>query len=69
MIYIYICCAIILLSLWYKFYKHNYIRQIYLSSKMPGPRGWPIIGNGLLFLNQPAAGKIFKVKNYTAFNF
>lgn len=55
----FICLFIVLLLVVYKCYKHNYIRQIYLSNKLPGPPAWPIIGNGLLFLNQPAHGELY----------
>lgn len=32
-------------------------RKIFLSLKLPGPIPLPLIGNGLLFLNKPSAGK------------
>lgn len=33
-------------------------RRFYLSTKIPGPRALPIIGNGLLFSKKNSAGKI-----------
>lgn len=60
MVFVYLCFLIILLiSLFasYIIYKHNFIRQIQLSGKLPGPPALPIIGNGLLFLNKSAVGR------------
>lgn len=40
----------------YLLHKHNIVRQLWLSADLPGPRAYPLIGNGLLFLNKTAIG-------------
>lgn len=37
-------------------FHYEFIRAIYLSMKINGPRAYPFIGNGLLFLNNTSAG-------------
>lgn len=40
----------------YLLHKHNILRQVWLTADMRGPRAYPVIGNGLLFLNKSAIG-------------
>ena len=35
---------------------------IYYGSKLPGPKAYPIIGNGLLFINEKPSGNFFNAK-------
>lgn len=37
----------------------KYAKKIYLTSKLAGPKAYPIIGNGLLFFNKTNIGKYF----------
>lgn len=40
-------------------FHYYFIRAFLLSLKIEGPPAYPIIGNGLLFLNKNAAGKLY----------
>lgn len=37
-------------------FHYTYVREIYLSTKIAGPRALPLLGNGLLFINKTSAG-------------
>lgn len=37
-------------------FHYELVRAIYLSMKINGPPAYPIIGNGLLFINNTSAG-------------
>lgn len=37
-------------------FHYEYVRAIYLSMRIAGPRALPILGNGLLFINKTSAG-------------
>lgn len=43
-------------------FHYEFVRQIYLSMKIAGPRALPILGNGLMFLNNTSAGIDFVYK-------
>lgn len=40
-------------------FHYDYLRMIYLSMKIAGPRAIPVLGNGLLFLNKSSSGTQF----------
>lgn len=37
-------------------FHYEFVRSIYYSMKIPGPRAYPLLGNGLLFINNTSAG-------------
>lgn len=37
-------------------FHYEFVRAIFLSMKISGPGAYPIIGNGLMFLNNTSAG-------------
>lgn len=38
-------------------FHYEYVRLVYLSMRIPGPRALPLLGNGLLFINKTSAGE------------
>lgn len=49
-------------------FHYEYIHAFFLSLKIDGPPAYPIIGNGLLFINNSSSGnKQFKKKIYIKF--
>lgn len=47
-------------------FHHEFVRAIFLSMKIRGPRAYPIIGNGLLFLNNTSAGIVNQIQTIFA---
>lgn len=41
------------------YFTKKHYRQLQLSSKLSGPPGWPLIGNGLDLVNKSPIGKKF----------
>lgn len=37
-------------------FHYDIVRALYLSMKISGPRAYPLIGNGLMFINNTSAG-------------
>lgn len=50
----------VLICIWMQ--KRNLFRQVYLTERLPGPPSYPIIGNGHMFVNKTARGKIDIIK-------
>lgn len=50
------------------YFHYENIRAIYFAAKIPGPRALPIIGNGLLFVNNTSAGKRKVLPNFMPFH-
>lgn len=48
------CATLISIFVYWKYYA----RMVVLSKKLPGPSALPVIGNGLLFYNKNAVGKL-----------
>lgn len=45
-------------------FHYEFVRAIYLSMKIRGPRAYPIIGNGLIFMNNTSAGIVNESKQF-----
>lgn len=38
-------------------FHYEYVRAFYLSLKIDGPRAYPLVGNGLMFINKTSDGR------------
>lgn len=58
--------AILFLSLCVYLAKKHF-RQLQLSSRIPGPQGLPLIGNGLDLINKSTLGKVEMITGKSSF--
>lgn len=47
-----------LVAVYYVYWRVSRSRMIALAEKIPGPKGWPIIGNALEFVGSPHGEQI-----------
>lgn len=45
-------------------FHYEFVRAIFLSMKISGPRAYPIIGNGLMFINNTSTGIVYQSKQF-----
>lgn len=48
--YIFYFLLIPVLVLWYTYWRLSRRKMVELAEKLPGPKGWPLIGNALEFI-------------------